>query len=149
MNRRGQTLVEAALFMSFFTFILATLVCFTTWFLVREKLLAGVREAAFLYSGGHVSVPETEQRVRTFLARGWPRLEGSPLRVIIRRDTHWGRLFHLDVIRLTYRPQALFGRYFTKEIQEQCVIKHMPDYGVPFVGPAVRWDAAPPCGADC
>lgn len=144
MNRRGQALMETIGFIGLLAILLSSLACFTRWLLVREKLLAGLRQAALLYSSGQYERTDVEAHVRLAMTRGWPHLDAGRIQVIVERQPgQAGRFYRLDQIRVVYWPDRVLGRYFTEPMEEKCVIKHAPVYEPSLMGlgpgPAVPW----------
>jgi hypothetical protein len=143
MNKRGQALVESIPILMVMAGILGALVMLTQWFLIRQKLLIAVREGAMLYSSGRHTASEVDFRMRRYLESGSLPLNPKRLQLRIGRSSVRGStMAHLDEVRASYRPGNWLQRRFQQIMEEKCVIKHAPHYGLPWQtlhGPAVPW----------
>ena len=147
MNRSesGQALVEWALLLPLYTMLLAAIVVFGQWFVIRHQLLGAVREEAFLYSSGRMTAEETRALAQRNLANGFPALMVPAQGIYVgRHDGFQARLFRLDEVRIVYHPTSLMRTFRFHDMEEKCVIKHAPSYWqteIPGVnlGPPVPW----------
>ena len=145
MNRQGQALIEWAILTPLFVTVLLGLFAFGQWFLVREELLMIAKEGAFLYSSGRLPNSAVQRVMSRRARRGYPRLPLRSQDIYIGRDygvvTNLLELdMKLDRVSVTYRPTQILLRYFSKAMEETCIIKHAAHYGPPlqkFLGPPV------------
>jgi hypothetical protein len=146
-RQKGQALIEwFLLFPLYFSIFMATWV-FGQWFLVRQQLIMGCREAALLYSSGRLTAPEVNVIVRQSLAKGRPGLDSRCIVIRLGRASGWQAVFYnLDEVSVTFTGTLLIHRFTKKKpMEETCVIKHAPAYGVSgLVGlqvrPPVPWE---------
>jgi len=131
MNRQGQALVEVAVFVVVTLGLIISFLGFTKYFLVRQKLLCGLREAMVMYSSGHFEMPEVEQRVKEYLKTGSPQLVAERVTLTLQRPSSvTDRMIDVDQLTLRYN-----------NLEETCFIKHANNYGpsIPKLwGPPVR-----------
>ena len=141
MNHKGQTLVEFILFFFLFVLVLTAMVSFTKYILMREKMIAAVREGALLYSSGHVPANVVKTKMAEAMAQGWPVVHVNPSTIFVGRYDG-NVIYRFDRVAVRYRPDAVIGKFFAKELEESCVVKHAPRYGPPltdYYGPGVNW----------
>lgn len=145
MNRRGQALIEVAVFFMALSVLLAGLCGFTKWIMVRQKLLIAAKQGALMYSSGHMQKSEVEKRMRKFLIAGSPALSAEGLRVSVHAMSGWNNRFNeLDESIAEYTSPGGWCRLLGADprITEKCVIKHAPHYWDPILrlsGPAVAY----------
>jgi len=145
MNKRGQALIEVAVFSFSLSILLGGLAGFTKWFAVREKLLLAAQQGALLYSSGHWKRSEVENRMRQFLIGGSPPLNPDGIRVSVHPLSGinaWTWEFDESVAE--YVPPGGWNYLLGADpkISEKCVIKHAPHYWAPIQpwgGPAVPY----------
>lgn len=145
MNRRGQALIETAVFFMALAVLLGGMAGFTKWFSVRQKLLLAAKEGALLYSSGHWQRGEVEMRMRQFLMAGSPPLNPDGIQVSVHPlSGKMAWFWELDESVAEYAPPGgwnyLLGA--NPKITEKCVAKHAPHYGAPlqpWLGPAVPY----------
>ena len=140
-NKSGQVMIEC---IAFFLVMAALLSCFlslTKWFLIRQRLLVAVREAALLYSSGRFTKGEVEAHIKSMLAQGMPALASERVQVFCEPASGWqAHVLVLDHIRVQYRPTSAWVRRAQPVMEEQCTIKHAAHYGPlspKFWGPPV------------
>jgi len=145
MNRKGQALIEVAVFMLFLGGFMAGLVVFTQWIQCRQKVLLAAKQGALLYSSGRFEKSHVEQHMRRYLISGPPYIQPDQVKIEIKREmTLIGINSQLDRITVHYQPPAGGPRWLGPlgEIRESCVVRHAPTYAYPyqpFYGPAVSW----------
>lgn len=143
MNNRGQALIESIPFFLFLFGLMVLLLIFTQWFLIHQKLLIAAREGAMLYSSGRQTKLEVDLRIRAYLEQGSLALPDSHLAITIGRfPGAQAHLFFLDEVKIQFTPTSWLQRYFSQTMEEKCVIKHAPSYGVPYqplYGPPEPW----------
>jgi hypothetical protein len=145
MNRQGQALIEAAAFFMELAVLSAGLCGFTRWMLVRQKLMIAVKQGALMYSSGHMTRAEVEQRMRLFLQAGMPALDPGQVHVAVRPVPGLSaRFYGLDEAVAGYTSPS--GWFYLlgadRHMEEKCVIMHAPHYWAPIQpwgGPAVAY----------
>ena len=143
MSIRGQALIESVPFFLILFGLMATLIAFTQWFLIHQKLLIAAREGAMLYSSGRFNKEETRVQIQSYLEKGTFALEDQRIQIDV---GPWqgpqAKLFQLDEVRVRYVPSSWLRDFFKQTLEEKCVIKHAPHYGPPFqtlYGPPELW----------
>jgi len=145
LNQQGQALIEWALLMTLFVPLFIAMVAFSQWFVIRQRMIQVVREAAFLYSSGRMERAEVQQWMRRDFLVGSPSLKIPWVDLEVGSSGDSEQTFmQLDRVRVRFHPTSLLLRYFQNTMEESCVIKHAPKYGdpgVPFLsyGPPVHW----------
>jgi hypothetical protein len=144
-SKRGQALIETAVFFLVLSVLLGGFAGFTKWFVVRQKLLLAAKLGALLYSSGHWKKPEVEARMKQFLITGTPALTPAGVRVSV--GPHAGLeswIFELDESVASYTPPRGWHSLLSADLTltEKFVVKHAPKYWAPFqqwAGPAVAY----------
>ena len=145
MNKKGQALIETAVFFLALSVLLAGLCGFTKWMAVRLKLLTAAKQGAFMYSSGHMQKQEVEQRMRQFLTTGSPALSAQGINVSIHSlDGVTNHFFEFDESVAQYTRPGGWYRLLGADpvITEKCVVKHAAHYWAPvqpWGGPAVAY----------
>ena len=144
MNERGQALIELAVF-SFIVFaLLAIMMAFTKWIVIRQKLLMASKEGALLYSSGRFTKQEVETRITHYLEIGRPALLRSGIQVSFRRSyATIGFLDPLDRVTVRYTTESDWPSLLRvgPTIEETSIVRHAPDYWaffLPLGGPPVK-----------
>lgn len=145
MNSKGQALIEVAVFFMSLAVLLAGFCSFTQWMLTREKLLIAAKQGALMYSSGHMTRQEVEQKMRHFLETGVPPLDPKGIQVSVGPFSGLdAKLYGLDQSIAAYtRPGGWYVILkLNPYLEERCVIMHAPRYWaifLPLGGPAVPY----------
>jgi hypothetical protein len=131
INRSGQALVEWALLLPLYGFLILAIVAFGKWFCIQHQLILAAREGALLYSSGRFPAAAVKNRLRHRLALGSPAVSLRTENIVVQKKTGFhGWAYELDEVIIRFPIPRFWRRTFKfKDMEELCVIKHAPVYG--------------------
>lgn len=144
-GRSGQAMIEWIAMLPLYVAWMVAAVIFGQWFLIHQQLVGATREAAWLYSSGRMEKADVRRYVQDALQKGYPPIQIPDENIVLgRAHGSQSTMFQLDEVRISYVPpkSSWLRRYFTKPLEESCVIKHAPAYWTFTLiqsGPPVPW----------